>query len=72
MKQLCNVLFMERKVETSAQKVCFHFSINSLLKFKFVTDINEGSPSEDEAAAQCALRREEGGYLYPEGFFFHF
>ena len=56
-------------METSAQKVSFHFSIKSLLKFKFVADIDEASPSEDEAAAQRALRGEEGGYLYPEGFF---
>jgi hypothetical protein len=35
--------------------------------FKFIADIDEISPSEDEEAAQRALRGEEGQDLPPEG-----
>jgi hypothetical protein len=35
------------------------FLINSPLKFKSIADIDEASPSEDEEAAQRALRGEE-------------
>ena len=74
MKKLLNMLLGERKVEIYDLKVLFlvSFIINSPLKFKSVADIDEASPSEDEEAAQRALRGEEGGDLRPEGFISRF
>ena len=40
--------------------------------FKFIADIDEASPSEDEEAAQRALHGAEGGYVQPEGSVFKF
>jgi hypothetical protein len=59
------------KAETYVQKVSFPFlNLNSTLMFKFIADIDEASPSEDEEAAQRALHGEngaEGGDLHPDG-----
>jgi hypothetical protein len=67
------MLFMERKVENYAQKVSFPILMNLyILKFKFIADIDERSPSEDDEAAQRALCGEEGGELRSEGSVFIF
>ena len=58
------------KPETYVQKVSFPFSNSkSTLMFKFIADIDEASPSEDEEAARRALHHDgaEGGDLHPDG-----
>ena len=49
------------KAETYVQKVIFSSFKISILIFKFIADIDEISPSEDEAAAQRALHGVGGG-----------
>jgi len=66
MMKLHNELFMDRKAETYVQKVFFSFSF-SLPKFKFIADIDEISPSEDEEAAQRVLHAPGDGDLGAEG-----
>ena len=60
------------KAETYVQKVIFSSFKISILIFKFIADIDEVSPSEDEAAAQRALHGVEGRNLHSEGSIFYF
>jgi hypothetical protein len=64
MRKLRNVLFVGQKAEACFQKVSF-----SAFFLKFIANIDETSPSEDDEAAR---RGSESGDLRPEGIIFNY